>query len=289
MKWTERRKRFRDILFGNKCLHPASVFDPMSARIAEDLGFETGVLAGSVSSMAVLGAPDFVTLTLSELAEQAYRVCRAGNLPLLIDADNGYGNALNVMRTVEELERAGVSALTIEDTDLPMPFAQTGKSRLVSLEEGIGKMRAALEARQDQNLVIVARTGAMGITDQEDALRRIKAYEKSGVDAIFLVGVRHKDQLEAVHAAVSTPILLAHPGEELDVDYMQSHGVRICLQQHIPFMAAVEAVYRTMKALREGQTQDQVAREYTSPELMKKVRRDDEYQRWTKEYLTPFK
>jgi len=260
----------------------------MSARIAEDLGFETGVLAGSVSSMAVLGAPDFVTLTLSELAEQAYRVCRAGNLPLLIDADNGYGNALNVMRTVEELERAGVSALTIEDTDLPMPFAQTGKSRLVSLEEGIGKMRAALEARQDQNLVIVARTGAMGITDQEDALRRIKAYEKSGVDAIFLVGVRHKDQLEAVHAAVSTPILLAHPGEELDVDYMQSHGVRICLQQHIPFMAAVEAVYRTMKALREGQTQDQVAREYTSPELMKKVRRDDEYQRWTKEYLTPF-
>ena len=288
MKWTERRKRFRDILFGNKCLHPASVFDPMSARIAEDLGFETGVLAGSVSSMAVLGAPDFVTLTLSELAEQAYRVCRAGNLPLLIDADNGYGNALNVMRTVEELERAGVSALTIEDTDLPMPFAQTGKSRLVSLEEGIGKMRAALEARQDQNLVIVARTGAMGITDQEDALRRIKAYEKSGVDAIFLVGVRHKDQLEAVHAAVSTPILLAHPGEELDVDYMQSHGVRICLQQHIPFMAAVEAVYKTMKALREGQTQDQVAREYTSPELMKKVRRDDEYQRWTKEYLTPF-
>ena len=288
MKWTERRKRFRDILFVNKCLHPASVFDPMSARIAEDLGFETGVLAGSVSSMAVLGAPDFVTLTLSELAEQAYRVCRAGNLPLLIDADNGYGNALNVMRTVEELERAGVSALTIEDTDLPMPFAQTGKSRLVSLEEGIGKMRAALEARQDQNLVIVARTGAMGITDQEDALRRIKAYEKSGVDAIFLVGVRHKDQLEAVHAAVSTPILLAHPGEELDVDYMQSHGVRICLQQHIPFMAAVEAVYRTMKALREGQPQDQVAREYASPELMKKVRRDDEYQRWTKEYLTPF-
>ena len=69
---------------------------------------------------------------------------------------------------------------------------------------------------------------------------------------------------------------------------MQSHGVRICLQQHIPFMAAVEAVYKTMKALREGQPQDQVAREYTSPELMKKVRRDDEYQRWTKEYLTPF-
>ena len=111
MKWTERRKRFRDILFGNKCLHPASVFAPMSARIAEALGFETGVLAGSVSSMAVHGAPDFVTLTLSELAEQAYRVCRAGNLPLLIDADHGYGNALSALdQRVFDALRIGFAA-----------------------------------------------------------------------------------------------------------------------------------------------------------------------------------
>ena len=90
-----------------KCVHPGSVFDPISARIAEDLGFEVGMFAGSIASLTVLGAPDIIALTLTEFADQAYRICRAGNLPLLCDADHGYGNAINVMRTVEELEVAG--------------------------------------------------------------------------------------------------------------------------------------------------------------------------------------
>ncbi|HET7594321.1 MAG TPA: isocitrate lyase/phosphoenolpyruvate mutase family protein, partial [Stellaceae bacterium] len=122
MDWTERRRRFRAILPGQRCIRPASVFDAISARIAEDLGFEAGMFAGSVASLAVLGAPDLIVLTLSEFAGQAYRICRAGNLALLVDADHGYGNALNVMRTVQELETAGVAALTIEDTALPAGF-----------------------------------------------------------------------------------------------------------------------------------------------------------------------
>src|SRR5260221_10698997 len=111
----ERRERFRSVLSGEKCIHPGSVFDPISARIAEDLGFEVGMFAGSVASLTVLGAPDLIVLTLSEFADQAHRICHTGNLPLLCDADHGYGNALNVMRTVEELETAGVAALSIED------------------------------------------------------------------------------------------------------------------------------------------------------------------------------
>ncbi|MCH7889010.1 MAG: isocitrate lyase/phosphoenolpyruvate mutase family protein, partial [Proteobacteria bacterium] len=122
MRWTERRERLRALLAGRRCIHPGSVFDPISARIAEDLGFEVGMFAGSVASMVVLGAPDLIVLTLTEFAEQAHRICRAGNLPLLVDADHGYGNALNVKRTVEELETAGVAALTIEDTALPQSF-----------------------------------------------------------------------------------------------------------------------------------------------------------------------
>ena len=118
MHWTDRRERFRALLAGDRCIHPGSVYDPISARIAEDLGFEVGMFAGSVASMAGLGAPDLIVLTLSEFAGQAYRINRAGSLPLLVDADHGYGNALNVKRTVEELETAGVAALTIEDTDL---------------------------------------------------------------------------------------------------------------------------------------------------------------------------
>src|SRR5450432_3561793 len=153
MNWTPRRERFRAILAGATCVHPGSVFDPISARIAESIGFEIGMLAGSTASLTVLGAPDLIVLTLTEFAAQAYRICRAGELPLLVDADHGYGNALNVRRTVEELETAGVAALTIEDTVLPRPFG-ADKVTLVSLAEGAGKMRAALDARQDKRLVI---------------------------------------------------------------------------------------------------------------------------------------
>src|SRR5438067_8500287 len=153
MHWTARRERFRAILSGDRCVYPGSVFDPISARIAEDLGFEIGMFAGSVGSLAVLGAPDLIVLTLTEFAQQAYRINRAGNLPLLVDADHGYGNALSVKRTVEELETAGVAALTIEDTLLPTPYGAS-ETTLIPIAEGVGKMRAALAGRQDPRLVV---------------------------------------------------------------------------------------------------------------------------------------
>src|SRR5216683_1590185 len=143
MNWTPRRERFRAILAGGRCIHPGSVFDPISARIAEDLGFEAGMFAGSVASLTVLGAPDVVVLTLTEFAQQAYRINRAGKLPLLVDADHGYGNALNVKRTVEELETAGVAGMTIEDTTLPTSYGSAGPT-LIPIAEGVGKMKAAL-------------------------------------------------------------------------------------------------------------------------------------------------
>src|ERR1700742_3332150 len=142
------RARYRAILSGTRCINPGSVFDPISARIAQDVGFEAMMLAGSVASFTVLGAPDVVTLTLTEFAQQALRINRAGRLPLLVDADHGYGNALSVKRTVEELETAGVSALTIEDTLRPPPFG-AGEPQLIPVAEGVGKMRAALAGRQD--------------------------------------------------------------------------------------------------------------------------------------------
>src|SRR6185437_14333259 len=131
MDWTERRERFRALLAGNRCVHTGPVYDAMSARIAEDLGFEVGIFSGSIGSMSVLGAPDIVVLTLTEFAAQANRVCRAGNLALLVDADHGYGNALNVRRTVEELETSGVCALSIEDTLLPRAYGPSGTPTLI--------------------------------------------------------------------------------------------------------------------------------------------------------------
>jgi carboxyvinyl-carboxyphosphonate phosphorylmutase len=285
MRWSQRREAFRALFAGDRCVHPGSVFDPLSARIAEELGFEAGMFAGSTAALTVLGAPDLIVLTLSEFAAQAYRIGRASELPLMVDADHGYGNALNVTRTVEELEAAGVAGLSIEDTVLPQPFGAHDKTQLISLEEGAGKMRAALAGRRDPKLVIAGRTSAISVTGLDDAVRRSAAYEAAGVDAIFLIGVKTKDQLAAVRAAVKLPLILGGAGPEItDLDYLSSQGVRLCLQSHAPFMAAVQAVYDTLKALRDG-TAPRDLKGVAPPELMKRLTRGGDYQARMEDYL----
>ena len=207
MNLTARREAYRAILEGDECLHPASVYDPISARIAEDLGFEVMMFAGSIASATVLGAPDYIVLTLTEFAQQIHRICRAGSLPLMVDADHGYGNALNVRRTVEELETAGVAALTIEDTDLPRPFGHAAP-RLIPMDEGVGKMKAALAGRQDPSLVVAGRSSAIAIEGLDEGIRRAKAYQDVGVDAVFMTGIESAAQLEALNAELDIPILL---------------------------------------------------------------------------------
>src|ERR1700747_1605343 len=157
------RKKLRSILSGSACVRPGSVYDAISIRIAEDLAFEVGMFGGSVASLAVLGDPDIALITLSELAEQMRRMSRASFLPVVVDADHGYGNALNVRRTIEELETAGAAGLPLEDTLLPHAFGQGG-TQLIPLEEGVGKMKAALDARRDPSLVVIGRTGAVSIS-----------------------------------------------------------------------------------------------------------------------------
>ena len=285
MRFQSRRKKFRSVLNGDRCVYPGSVFDPISARIAEDIGFEIGMFAGSIASFTVLGAPDVIVLTLTEFAQQAQRINRATELPLMVDADHGYGNALNVQRTVEELEMAGVSGMSIEDTELPQPFGSVGHTKLLSLSEGIGKMKSALDGRRDPNLVIAGRTSAPGVTGIDDAVERAVAYEKVGVDAIFLVGIKTREDLETVSNAIQLPIILGGGGPDmLDIDYLSSQKVRICLQGHQPFSAAVKAIYDTMKALREG-TPARELEGIASSELMKTVTRDKHYTDMFTKYL----
>ena len=284
MNWTDRRQRFRAVLSGNRCVHPGSVFDPISARIAEDLGFEVGMFAGSTASLTVLGAPDLIVLTLSEFAGQAYRIGRAGALPLMVDADHGYGNALNAKRTVEELETAGVAGLSLEDTDLPTPFGATAP-RLIPIAEGVGKMKAALAGRQDPLLCIAGRTSAVQISGVEDAIARGKAYEAAGVDALFFVGIRTRAELDAISAATTLPIILGGvAGDLTDLAYLSARRVRIALQGHQPFAAAVKAVHDTLRALRDGTPPGKLTG-IADAELMKRVTRDADYTRWTKDFL----
>jgi len=252
MAFRKRREALRSILNGSGCIRPGSVYDATSIRIAEDLGFEVGMFGGSVASLAVLGDPDIALITLTELCEQMRRMSRAAHLPVLVDADHGYGNALNVRRTVQELEAAGAAGLTIEDTLLPQAFGQA-KTQLISLDEGVGKMKAARDGRSDPSLVIIGRTGAVSITGLDDAIARARAYEATGVDALFFTGIKDRGELEAISAATRLPIVLGGAPEEMTgLDYLAGLRVRIALQGHAPFAAATQAVYETLKALREG-------------------------------------
>src|SRR5471030_2523017 len=226
MTFRKRREALRAILTGSRCVRPGSVYDATSIRIAEDLGFEVGMFGGSVASLAVLGDPDVTLITLTELAEQMRRMSRAADLPVLVDADHGYGNALNVRRTVQELEAAGAAGLTIEDTLLPQAYGQA-KTQLISLEEGVGKMKAALDARSDPSLVIIGRTGAAQVTSVDDAIARAQAYQATGVDALFFTGVKTRTDLETIAAATTLPIVLGGPTEEMtDWDFLNHQRVR---------------------------------------------------------------
>jgi oxaloacetate decarboxylase len=284
MAFRKRRQMLRSILSGSECIRPGSVYDAISIRIAEDLGFELGMFGGSVASLAVLGDPDITLITLTELAEQMRRMSRASALPVLVDADHGYGNAMNVRRTVQELETAGAAGLTIEDTSLPQAFGQTG-TQLIPLEEGVGKMKAALDARGDPALVIMGRTGAASVSGLDDAIARARAYEAAGVDALFFTGVRTQGELEAISAATTLPIVLGgFPEEMIDPDYLASRRVRIALQGHAPFAAATQAVYETLKALRDGQSPKNL-KGLASSDLTGRVTRDAEVKARSADFL----
>src|SRR3989441_13055314 len=285
MLLSERRKRYRQVLEGNVCMHPASVFDAMSARMAESLGFEVGMFAGSIGSGTVLGAPDLVVLTLTEFAGQIRRITRGSDLPLMVDADHGYGNALNVMRTVEELETSGVAALTIEDTVLPIPFGRRGDG-LVSVEEMLGKLRGAAAARQDPALVVIGRTGALRGGGIGEAEKRVKAYQETGIDAIFLAGARTRAEVEAMHRATRLPLIVGGaPPALADRAFLAANGVRIALQGHHPFYAAAKAVYDTLKYLREGGAPAGLKDCVAAEELLSIALKQNDYKRWQGAYL----
>ena len=285
MLLSERRQRYRRVLEGDVCVHPASVFDAMSARMAESLGFEIGMFSGSIASGTVLGAPDLVVLTLTEFADQLRRIARGSDLPLMVDADHGYGNALNVMRTVEELETSGVAALMIEDTVLPAPFGGRNED-LVSIEEMRGKLRAAVAARQDPALVILGRTGALRRGGIAEAEKRVKAYQDTGIDGIFLAGASAREEIEVMHRATALPLLLGGaPPALADRNFLAANGVRIALQGHHPFYAAAKAVYDTLKYLREGGAPAGLKDRVASEELLRVALKQDDYKRRQNDYL----
>ena len=194
------------------------------------------------------------------------------------DGEDGFGNAVNVVRSVKELEAAGVSAIEIEDAIPPLRFNQDAPG-LYSEAEQVGKLEAAVAARNDPATVIVARTTALTQFSLDEALNRINAYSQTGVEAIRLAGLRTRDQLEAVHRATPLPLTVLSPPDDMknDLAFMAANGVRIVMAGNPSFGMAIQAIYDCFKHLKEGGAVEDLAPREASPELLRQVNRTDEF------------
>jgi methylisocitrate lyase len=182
---------------------PSALF----ARLIEQCGFEATYLSGAAFSTGILGLPDVGLFTLTELAQQTSYITRACALPLIVDADTGFGEALNVERTVIELEAAGAAAIQLEDQQFPKRCGHLAGKSLINTEAMCAKLRAAAAARRDPDLVIIGRTDARGVTNLQDAMERAKRYLDAGADWIFPEALSSKDEFEQFARAIEAPLV----------------------------------------------------------------------------------
>lgn len=168
--------------------------DPLVARLAESVGFEALYVSGAVTSSSGLGLPDIGLATMTEMVQAAERVATSVRLPVIADADTGYGNAVNVMRTVTAFERAGLGGIHLEDQEMPKRCGHVEGKAVIGVEEMVGKIRAAVAARLDPAFLIIARTDARAVTGFDDAVARGRAYLEAGADAVFPEALASRDE-----------------------------------------------------------------------------------------------
>jgi carboxyvinyl-carboxyphosphonate phosphorylmutase len=280
------RERFRSLLTRPGCTIAANIFDPLSARIAHLLDYEVCFLSGSVGKAANLGVPDIVLYNMSDLVDHCRRITRMADVSLMIDGEDGFGNVVNVARSIRELEAAGVSAIEIEDPIAPVQFNAADRG-LASLAEQVGKLEAAVAARTDPTTVIVARTAALAYCPLEEALDRIKAYAQTGVEVIRLVGLRTRAQLEAVHQATSLPLTVLSPPADMrdDTAFLAAHGIKILMLGNPAYNIAVKAIYDCLKHLKDGGSIADLAEQQASAALLRLVDRTEELVQWQQRFL----
>lgn len=204
---TGRHARLRAALNGTGLLMAPGVFDCLTARLAELAGFRMLYMTGSGVSITRLGAPDVALLSFAEILDQAKRIADVTALPVLADVDTGYGGPLNVIRTVREMERAGISALQIEDQDWPKRCGHEPGRRVVPIAEMVGRLHAAVDARRDPDVLIVARTDARSSEGIDAAIERANLYAEAGADVLFVESPESVEEMQRVAREVKAPTL----------------------------------------------------------------------------------
>ena len=250
-------QRIRDLVAGDTTLMPG-VYDALTARIAARVGFDIVFISGYSVSAARLGEPDFGFLTQTEMADTARAVCRVSRAPVIVDADTGYGNALNVMRTVRDLQAAGAAGIFLEDQVWPKKCGHMAGKRVVETSEHVAKIRAAVEARGEHDLFVVARTDARQPLGLEAAIERCLAYKEAGADALFVEAPQSVEELERIAEALPAPLVAnmiergATP--QLTRGELRELGYALIVCPLAALFAAARAVQDVLIELRERET-----------------------------------
>ena len=192
------RARLRELVTGPAPLVAPGAYDALSARLIEQAGFEAVYMTGFGSTASLIGRPDVGLLTGAEMVDNARRIVSAVDVPVIADADTGYGNAINVVRTVQLYEQAGVAGIQLEDQVMPKKCGHMSGKLLIGADEMVGKLRAAAEARRDPDLLIIARTDAVAVTGTDDAIARARAFAEAGADILFVEAPTSEADIERV-------------------------------------------------------------------------------------------
>lgn len=254
----QKRKDLRTMLTPGAARQFPGTFTPLSAPLIEEKGFDGLYVSGAVLANE-LGLPDVGLTTLTEVAQRAGQIARLTNLPTLVDADTGFGEPMNVARTVQELENAGIAGCHIEDQFNPKRCGHLDGKNMVDLDTATKRVRAAAEGRRDENFLVMARTDLRATDGLEAAVDRAKALVDAGADAIFPEALRGLEEFEAVCAAVDVPVLANMTefgkSELFTREQLAETGVALIIYPVTSLRAAMGAVERTLDVLREQGTQ----------------------------------
>ncbi len=236
----------RRLLQGPEVIVAPGAADPMTARLVERAGFPAVYMTGSGTSLARYGFPDVGLVTLTEMVENARTIARAVTVPVIADADTGYGNVLNVRRTVREYEAAGVAAIHLEDQVFPKKCGHLAGKRVIPTTEMVQKVRAACEAREDPDFVIIARCDALAVAGLEEALDRGRAYAAAGADVVFIESPQTMEEIEAIGRAFDMPLLynMSTSGKTpaLSAEELRRLGYRVMILPNFTTLAAIKGI-----------------------------------------------
>lgn len=250
-----RSKVLRNLLADNHILMAPGAYDAWSARLIEAAGFPAVYMTGYGVSASTLGRPDIGLISFQEMLTAARNICACTTVPVIADADNGYGSTLNVVRTVREYENAGVSGIQLEDQVMPKRCGHMEGKQVIPKEEMVAKLRAAAYARQDPDTVLIARTDAVAVNGYEDAIDRAIAYRDAGADVIFVEAMQTHEQVQNAAARVGAPLManmVEHGKTPLDTaENLFAMGFRIAIYPVAPLYAATKAVENMLRVLKE--------------------------------------